>query len=384
MDRSNAAVRSPVVMERVLSGRQAGKKSGRATREGLIGSYIHMTRNDAYWGPRPALKDAYIIMANDINTRISLLQGGCVDTAYNPIKYESLFTDTTKYEIVKGYLTFDLTFMAFKFNLDSATAISEFGGVAITDTFFQDIQVRKAFSHMFNFSQYLGNVASGNGEQPNGVIPNGMWGYDASIPKYQYDLQLAADDLKNATSPYGDSWFEHGFTLPMFYNAGNLGRQTSCEMIRSSLIALSTMPGAGAIDATVNALDWPQYLAQMYNTYSYMGFYVIGWGPDYADPDDYTVPMLDPDYGTYPYYTGYSNDTIRDLLRSAAVELNDTVRKDMYSNMSQKVYEDVPYVWLNQPKSFHLERSWISGYQFNPMYSTNILFKTLSKPTAAT
>jgi peptide/nickel transport system substrate-binding protein len=348
-----------------------------------VGSKIYLTRNDAYWGPKPALKDAYIIKANDVNTRILLLQAGDADIIDIALSYESLFTDTSKYTIKKGFSTFDLTFMTFNFNLDSATATSQFGGVAITDTFFHDIHVRKAFSHMLNFSLYQSNVAFGNGEQPNGVIPNGMYGYNASIQKYNYSLQLAADELKNATSPYGgESWFTHGFTLPMFYNAGNLGRQTSCEMVQASLRTLSTYTGAGVMDATINPLDWPQYLAQMYNDYSYMGFYVIGWGPDYADPDDYTVPMLDPDYGTYPYYTGYSNDAIRDLLRAAAVELNDTLRKDMYSNMSQQVFEDVPYVWLNQPKSFHLERSWISGYQFNPMYSTNILFKTLSKPTA--
>jgi peptide/nickel transport system substrate-binding protein len=344
-----------------------------------IGSYIYMTRNDAYWGPRPALKDAYIIKANDVNTRISLLQGGYADTVYIPVKYESLFIDGTKYEVVKGYPTFDIIFMAFNFNLDSATAISQYGGVAITDTFFHDIQVRKAFSHMFNFSQYLGNVASGNGEQPNGVIPNGMWGYDASIPKYQYSLQLAADDLKNATSPYGDSWFEHGFVLPMFYNVGNLGRQTACEMIHESLMALSMMPGAGTIDATVNPLDWPQYLAQMYNDYGFMGLYSVGWGADFADPDDYTVPMLDPDYGTYAFFNGYRNDSITDLLRAAAVELDDTTRKQMYSDISMMVYEDVPYIWLNQPKSFHVQRSWLSGYQFNPMYWGGIYFPTLSK-----
>jgi peptide/nickel transport system substrate-binding protein len=347
-----------------------------------VGAKIHLTRNDAYWGPKPALKDAYVIKANDVNTRILMLKAGDADIIDVALSYESTFSDTSKYEITKGYPTFDLTFMTFNFNYDTATAIAQFGGLEITDTFFHDLHVRKAFSHMLDFVLYQSNVARGNGEQPNGVIPNGMYGYNASIPKYSYNLQLAADELKNATSPYGgESWYTHGFTLPMFYNAGNLGRQTSCEMVQASLRAISQMSGAGAMDATINPLDWPQFLDQMYNTYSYMGFYVIGWGPDYADPDDYTVPMLDPDYGTYPYFTGYSNDSITTLLRDAAIELNDTVRKDMYSQMSLKVYEDVPYVWLNQPKSFHVERSWLSGYQFNPMYSTNILFKTLSKPT---
>jgi PKD repeat protein len=66
-------------------------------------------------------------------------------------------------------------------------------------------------------------------------------------------------------------------------------------------------------------------------------------------------------------------------LRAAAVEMNDVVRIQMYSDMSMLVYEDVPYIWLNQPKSFHVQRSWLNGYQFNPMYWGGIYFPTFSK-----
>ncbi|MEM4263258.1 MAG: hypothetical protein QXY98_05940, partial [Thermoplasmata archaeon] len=75
------------------------------------------------------------------------------------------------------------------------------------------------------------------------------------------------------------------------------------------------------------------------------------------------------DYGTFPYRTGYHNDTINALIRAAAGELNETLRYQLYSQMSMKVYEDVPYIWLYQANNFHIERSWISGYYFNPMYA---------------
>jgi peptide/nickel transport system substrate-binding protein len=346
-----------------------------------IGNFIEMTRFDGYWGTKPAIKDVYIVKANDVNTRILMLRAGDADSIYLPIKYESTFAGKPDYRISKGAPSFTLTFMTFNFNLNSAQANSLFGG-NISDDFFHDVHMRRAFSHLLNFSLYIQNVARGNAEQPNGVIPKGMFGYNASIPKQEYSLTAAAAEFQLATNTNpanGLAWWQSGFTIPTFYNAGNLGRQTACEMIKQSLEAL----GGGPKTATVNTLDWPTYLGQMYNDNSYMPLYAIGWGPDYADPDDYTVPMLDSDYGTYPIFTGYRNDTINTLLRAAGSDMNPTTRAATYTEMSMNVYEDCPYIWLTQPCNFHVERSWISGYYYNPMFG-GLYFPALSKSASDT
>ena len=341
-----------------------------------LGVSIHLTKSGTYWGTQPSIDDIYIVKVNDINTRIMMLQAGDADSIDLPITYESMFAGDPNCSITKGIPGFDMTFMTFNFNLNSSQANSQFGG-NLTDDFFHDIHMRKAFSHLLNFSLYIQNVARGNAEQPNGVIPKGMFGYNASIPKQEYNLTAAAAEFQLATNinpANGLRWWQSGFTIPLFYNAGNLGRQTACELLKVSLESL----GGGPKTATVNTLDWPSYLDQMFNDNGYMPLYVIGWGPDYADPDDYTVPMLDSDYGTYPIFTGYKNDTINVLLRTAASELDLAVRADLYSQMSMEVYRDCPYIWLSQQSNFHIERSWISGYYFNPMYS-GLYYPALSK-----
>jgi len=156
---------------------------------------------------------------------------------------------------------------------------------------------------------------------------------------------------------------------------GALGRQAACEMIKSSLEALC----GGPKTATVNILDWPTYLSMM-GFHGPMALYAIGWGPDYADPDDYAVPFLDSDYDMYPLFNGYRNDAINALLRSAASELDSAMRADLYGRMSLEVYHDCSYIWRSQPNNFHIERSWISGYYYNPMYS-GLYFPALSKST---
>lgn len=339
-----------------------------------VGAKVHMTRFDGYWGAKPDIKDIYIVKANDVNTRILMLQAGDADSIYLPIKYESTFAGKSDYRIVKGLPSFDLTFMAFNFNIDATTANSQYGGT-ITVDFFADIHMRKAFTHLLNYSQYIANVAMGNAIQPNGVIPKGMFGYDASVPVYDYNLTAAQAEFELAINPgTGNSWWDDGFTIPMFYNAGNLGRQTACEMVK---LSLETLASPGGMTATVNALDWPTFLDQVYNTNGYMPVYAIGWGPDYADPDDYTNPML-ASTGTYPYFTGYANATIDGLVMDAASELDDDVREDLYSQISVLVHDDCPYIWLTQPNNFHIERAWVQGYYYNPMFS-GLWFPSYSK-----
>ena len=65
---------------------------------------------------------------------------------------------------------------------------------------------------------------------------------------------------------------------------------------------------------------------EVYDSNGFMPVYSVSWGPDYADPDDYATPMLDSFNGVYPYFTGYANASIDDLVREAAAEVDEAVR----------------------------------------------------------
>jgi peptide/nickel transport system substrate-binding protein len=331
------------------------------------GSRIHMTRFDGYWGTLPALKDAYVIKANDVNTRILMLQAGDADTGYIPIDYESLFANDAKFEITKGLPTFNIDFVGFNLNINTTQAATF--GSDVPANFFADKMVRKAFTHLLNAQLFIDNYLKGNGIQPNGVIPAGMLGYNASAPVYEYNLTMAMEYLQNATNVgTGNTWWEDGFTVAFIYNAGNLVRETACQYLKQSLEQLNSMPGThGTFEATINALDWPTYLANTRMSPSPLPIFFLGWAPDYADPDDYVNPFLY-SLGTYPGRTGYSNATMDALIESAAAELDTNTRIAMYHEITNLCYDDAPYVWLAQANNFHVERSWLTGYYFNAMY----------------
>jgi peptide/nickel transport system substrate-binding protein len=330
------------------------------------GSRIHLTRWDGYWGTKPALKDVYIIKANDVNTRILMLQAGDADSGYIPIEYESLFTGD-EFDITKGLATFNIDFVGFNFDIDTTAAAA--WGSNVPANFFTDVNVRMAFVSMMDSQGYIDTYLKGNAIVPNGPIPKGMFGYNASAPVFDYDLVKARSYLENATNvATGNSWWVDGFEIAFLFNAGNLGRQTACQYLKNALESLNSVPGThGVFAATVNALDWPSYLAAVRSSPGPLPVFFLGWAPDYADPDDYANPFMY-SKGSFPSRTGYANDTMDDLVLDAASELNSTRRLSLYHDIINLCYEQAPYIWLAQANNFHVERTWVNGYYFNPMY----------------
>jgi peptide/nickel transport system substrate-binding protein len=342
-----------------------------------VGSQIDLTRYDGYWGTLPAITDVHIVQVNDHDTRVSMLQAGDADFADIRIQNESDFAGDPDFRIVKGLPTFELSFAGFNMNINTTVAATY--GSTLPADFFQNVHVRKAFVHLLNCTQLITDVLKGNGIQPNGIIPAGMFGYNASAPVYQYNVTKAKEYLENTTNvATGHSWWVDGFTVAFIYNAGNLAREAACQYLKQSLESLNTMPGThGTFAATINALDWPTYLSLSRLSPCPFPIFYFGWIPDYADPDAYCVPFL----LTGEYYTsrtGYSNATIDALVWSASSELDPTLRAEMYHDITWLTYDDAPYLWMYQRSVFHVERSWVIGYYYNPMYS-GLYFAAMSK-----
>jgi len=341
------------------------------------GVEIQLKEFNQYHGRQPKLANVNIRVEYDLQTRIDMLRAGTADSAYIPVGTESEFSGDPNCSVVKGYSTYSLEFAGFNMQINTTKA-AEYGSTVPAD-FFQDKDVRKAFAHMMNASLLIQTYLKGNGILPNGPIPKGMFGYNASAPVYEYNLTKAVEYLQNTTNPAtGHSWWVDGFTVAFLYNAGNLFRETACQYLKAGLEALNGLPGThGEFHATINSLDWPTYLAAVGSSPSPLPVFFLGWAPDYADPDDYANPFLY-SYGLFPIRTHYSNATIDALVLAAAAELDTEKRLQMYHEIVSLAYDDCPYIWLDQLLSFAVLRSWVQGYYFNPMYG-GFYYAALSK-----
>ena len=332
----------------------------------------------SYWRTKAAIAEVHIAKANDIATREFMLFSGDADTAYIGWNYQAdvLNGNTPKYSylsITKGLPTLNVDFMGFDQAINSAYTPDPW---SMPLNFFSDVHVRKAFSYAFNYDQYITQVLFGGGARLNGALANGLLGYNPNIPLFAYDLAKAEAEFKLAIDPTTNvSYWTEGMSITLYYNSGNDARQTAALLLKTGLEALVGM-GMGPVTVNVRALDWPVYLAAL--RHHGLGMFVLGWAPDYADPDDYATPFLHTG-GTYPSWMSYSNTTLDGLLDAASSELNPTTRAGMYMNLTYdaSVY-DVPYIWLDQATNFHVERTWVHGWFYNSMLS-GIYFYTLSK-----
>jgi peptide/nickel transport system substrate-binding protein len=119
-------------------------------------------------------------------------------------------------------------------------------------------------------------------------------------------------------------------------------------------------------------MSWATYLGLTLHTASGMpgpvGVFFIGWGPDYADPDDYVVPFVQTG-ATYPQFTGYSNPAVDAKIAQAASIPNSATRLDLYNQIQQTFIDDNAMLLVSEAKNFHVAKDWVKGWYFNPMLS---------------
>jgi peptide/nickel transport system substrate-binding protein len=241
-------------------------------------------------------------------------------------------------------------------------------GLGIPTDFFTDVHVRKCFNYAFDPDTYIQDVLQGAGTKITMALPTSYLGYDANIPVYSLDLEMAEEECKQA---WGGKLWELGMYLTISYNSGNLSRQTVAEILKANLEFLNPK-----FVVEVRALPWPQFLEERGE--NRLPVSIIGWIPDYADPDNY-IHTFYASTGYYGSQSGLNIPGIDELDNKARTSLDPEERKALYSQIGQLAYEQAPYILLPQSVPFMIMREEVSGYYRNPMLSGVYLWRALSK-----
>lgn len=153
---------------------------------------------DYHEGPA-AIENVIIKQVADGTTRILMLKNGEADCVAVP-RAQMDDVRVPGIAITEGIGTFNIDFLGLNQNLNLA-ALPNPDRTNVPADFFADKHVRLAFAHAFNYNQYINDGLKGTAIQPNGAIPKGMFGYDESIPIYDYNLDKAALYLYLAKTP---------------------------------------------------------------------------------------------------------------------------------------------------------------------------------------
>ncbi|MDV2989493.1 MAG: ABC transporter substrate-binding protein [Dehalogenimonas sp.] len=323
------------------------------------GVEISFVRYDAYWQGPANFERVIIKTVDEWSTRKLMLQNGDVDYAYVPATNFAEMEGATGLTIIKNLPTVTVDSFFFQMSISPQSTMVGSGkldGAGIPLDFFTDINVRKGFSHAFDFGTYLQDALSGQGVQAASPVINGLSYYNPNLTtKYNYDLVKAREYLQAA---WGGQVWEKGFTLTLAYNSGNLPRKLACEILQAGLFAINPL-----FKVNIQVMQWPTLLRGMYT--GLLPAFQIGWLPDFTDAHNFVVPFMH-SQGTFSGWQNYNNPEADALIAEGISSIDPQVRQQIYDQLAQIYYDDAPGILLAQPLGQRYFKDWIQGFVYNP------------------
>jgi peptide/nickel transport system substrate-binding protein len=198
---------------------------------------------------------------------------------------------------------------------------------------FNNPTIRKAVAAAINRTAIVNTVFLGQVKKLYSMIPIGMFGHrDAFLtlgdPNYTLTRTLLAPLGYNET---------HKLTFKLWYETSGHYPQSAelAQMLKASLEA------SGVISVTLEGRDWAQYRQE--RIAETMDAYILGWYPDYIDPDDYIYPFLHSLGGSWLHHN-YNNTQMDQLIEWARGNTTQIVREQLYKQIQDLMVEDCPII----------------------------------------
>ncbi|WP_102127603.1 ABC transporter substrate-binding protein [Deinococcus planocerae] len=333
---------------------------------------------DGYWGKKPAIRNVIIQKVPEIAARQQAFLRGDADL----IEGGGRSVDEQQIKGKPGVVWLDnlpntvgtAIFMNQRIQDPGLLGSGKLDGRGIPANFFSDVNVRRAFSHAFNYQQYIRDVQQGKGKQRTMLLPDSFPGYDPEVKTYTFDAAKARQYFQRA---WGGNVWKNGFTLTANYRAGSVPAQTAMEILKRNIESLNPK-----FKVNVQQKQWSEMLADSKNGKEAM--IVLGWAPDYADPDNF-IHTFYHSSGYYAPRSNFKDASVDKWIDQARATVNTAQRNRLYSLVGNRAYEQAPYILVPAGVNYTFHRNNLQGVSaatYNPMTSfedTGTLWKDLSK-----
>jgi peptide/nickel transport system substrate-binding protein len=332
-------------------------------------------RFDGYWGGPAPLKNVVFQYVNEEATRILALQQGDADRVQ--INARATLVQVRGVPGVKifenpAWSSLVVTNIFFNFDINTEdnedAGSGRLDGSGIPPQFFQDVDIRRAFTHLFDPVEFNEQVFQGTGVILTMPMPPSFPGYNAAAPVRVLDLEAAEEAFRRA---WGGAVWEQGFSFTALYNAGNVAREAALNLIKENLEFINPK-----FRMNVRSLPWPDYLAR--TSTKKMPMFALGWAPDYADARNF-INTFYSDSGFYAPRTSISVPPIQTIIDEANTILDPDTRSFLYRAVGNLHYDLAPLINIPSPSIFIPGRDNLQGVFFNPMLSHYYRWKDVSK-----
>lgn len=302
------------------------------------GEEVIFVANESYYGEQP--KEAKVILRYfaDSSTMALALQNSEIDIAWKSLAP----ADLTAMENVEGV----------KVESQGGTE-ARFLGFNVSAAPFDDPRVRQGLAMFLNREDLTDLAWQGIKVPLWSVIPSGFFGQEEVFVGTE---DMAAGIALLAEAGYNES---NPLVIELTYSPTHYGdtEPDVAAMVKEQFEA------SGVVQVTLNSLEWTAF-KEAERACSLPAF-LIGWYPDYLDPDNYVVPFL----RSAMAWNGacYGNTDMDALLTAQAEELDLTARADLLGQIQEFAVTESPFVPLGQGGLFVASRDNISNIVLDPL-----------------
>ena len=229
--------------------------------------------------------------------------------------------------------------------------------------------VRQAIAAAVNRPELAQVVFLGTMEPLYSLVPKGLWSHiDVFKEKYgDGNIELARKLLSQA----GFSE-QNKAKLVLWYTPSHYG-DTEADLAQ---LLKQQLEKTGMFQVEIKSSEWATYVKQLRE--GQMMLSLLGWYPDYIDPDDFLTPFLHSGANKWTG-SGYSNPEVDKLLDQAVTLTDQQKRAELYKKVQEILAEDVPIVPLLQGKLYVVTQKNVGGVEVGP--SMLMPYYTLYKTT---
>ncbi len=209
----------------------------------------------------------------------------------------------------------------------------------------QNVNVRNAINKGFDKQKLVAYLRNNVGvPAQNGMIPNGLLGFDSNQQKISlYDVAAAKQLLKGI-----DTKEQLKLYVPDMY-------EDRCSFIASQLLELG-------IHVKIEIIQ--QGMLREKISQSTAGLFWATWIADYADAESY-LSMFYSKNTAPPNYTRFKNDAFDKLYEASLKEQNEAEKEKQYKAMDKIIREQAPAIPLFYDEVLHFLKPNVQGWESN-------------------
>jgi peptide/nickel transport system substrate-binding protein len=315
-------------------------------KEWVPGDHMVLTRNDAYWGRKPAFDTVTVRFITNDAGRVAALLSGAVDLIDSVPPADVKHVQSTSGMHLFSTPSARIIYLALDTSRDPTPYVVGADGKPLTPSPLKNPKVRRALSKLINRPLIVERILDGAGVPAAQLVPEGVLGYAP-------DLKPEAYDVAGAKALLAEAGYKDGFGITVHSSNDRFHGDKDIAQAIGQMFARGGLKVVGVI-------------TQPYNVYSTaatkraFSAFVFSFGTTTPSSSFALMNVLqtyDEAAGTGAFNrTRYSNPAFDATLTKALQEFDDHKRGALLADATRIAMKDVALIPLYWPKLYWAAR----------------------------